>query len=45
MSDESDNNDILPESLQREFRVRTGAELTAFLEDQESRYEEDPDDV
>jgi hypothetical protein len=43
--DNSDNDDILPEDLQREFGVKTGTELTAFLEDQESRYEEeDPDD-
>jgi len=33
----SHKDDILPEDLQREFGVKTGAELTAFLEDQESR--------
>lgn len=39
------NGGILPDDLQREFGVRTEAELTDLLEDQESRYaEEDPDD-
>ena len=41
MSDQSDNDDILPESLQREFGVRTGAELTKCFEEQEAFYQED----
>lgn len=39
------NGGILPDDLQREFGVRTEAELARLLEDRESRYaEEDPDD-
>jgi hypothetical protein len=39
------NGGILPDDLQREFGVRTEAELTRLLEDRESRYAvEDPDD-